>query len=94
MNQLLQQPIFQITLPLMVTFVAAIWIASWSQNKRFDDLNRRLDDLRSDMNRRFDDVNRRFDAVDQRLGRIEKKQDDHETRITRVEERTSPIATR
>ncbi len=45
MNHLLQQPIFQITLPLMVTFVAAIGIASWSQNKRFDDTNRRLDEI-------------------------------------------------
>ena len=30
----------------------------------------------------------------QRLDRIEKKLDDHETRITRVEERTSPLARR
>jgi len=35
-------PFFQITLPLMVTFVAAIWAASWSQNKRLDDIVARL----------------------------------------------------
>jgi len=51
----------------MVTLVATVWIAQWSQNKRFYD-------LKSDMNRHFDDVIRRLD-------RIEKKLDDHEERI-------------
>jgi hypothetical protein len=36
-------PFFQVTLPLMVTFVGAIWVASWSQNKRLDDIIKRLD---------------------------------------------------
>lgn len=39
---MLNQPFFQITLPLMGTFVAAIWAASWSQNKRLDDIVARL----------------------------------------------------
>ena len=39
---MLNQPFFQITLPLMTTFVAAIWFASWSQNKRLDDIVARL----------------------------------------------------
>ena len=38
-------PFLQVTLPLMVTFVASVCAAQWSQNKRFDDLNRRLDDI-------------------------------------------------
>jgi len=37
-----QTPFFQITLPLMVTFIGAIWAASWSQNKRLDDIIARL----------------------------------------------------
>jgi predicted signal transduction protein with EAL and GGDEF domain len=49
-----------VSLPIMVTMVATIRIASWSQNKRFDD-------LKSDINRRFDDINRRFDEVNVRL---------------------------
>lgn len=79
----------------MVTLVATIWIAQWSQNKRFDDLNRRFDDLKADVNRRFDslksDMDRRFDEVIKRLDRIEAKLDDHEERIVRLEERTSPV---
>jgi hypothetical protein len=39
-------------------------------------------------------IHRQFDALIQRLDRIEKKFDGHETRITRVEERTSPIGRR
>jgi hypothetical protein len=80
---ILRQPFFQVTLPLMVTFVAAIWIApfgshKWAQNKRFDDFK--------------ETTNRRFDEVIKRLDRIEAKLDDHEKRLTRVEERTSLIA--
>jgi hypothetical protein len=46
MNQaILQQPFFQVTLPLMVTFVAAMWLASWSQNKQFDDIDRGFDEI-------------------------------------------------
>jgi hypothetical protein len=72
----------------MVTLVATIWLASWRQNKRFDD-------LRSDMNRRFEEIRsemtRRFDEIVVRLDRIEQKLDNHEHRILRLEERTSPI---
>jgi hypothetical protein len=75
-----QQPFFQVTLPLMVTFVAAIWVAQWSQNKRFDDLKA--------------DIRQRFDEIIKRLDRIETKLDDHEKRIVTLEERTSPFARR
>jgi hypothetical protein len=71
MNTLLPQ-FLSVSLPIMVTLVATIWIASWAQNKRFDD-------LRSDMNRQFDETNAR-------LERIERKLDSHDERIVRVEE--------
>jgi hypothetical protein len=29
----------------MVTFVATIWLAQWSQNKRLDSIERRIDDI-------------------------------------------------
>lgn len=41
----LSQPFFQITLPLMVTFVITIWAASWAQNKRLEEMSKRLDDI-------------------------------------------------
>jgi hypothetical protein len=66
-----------VALPIMVTLGATVWIAQWSQNKRFDD-------LKGDMNRRFDEVIKRLD-------RIEAKLDVHEERIVRLEERTSPV---
>jgi hypothetical protein len=78
------QQFLSVALPIMVTLVATVWLASWSQNKRFDDINRRFDDLRSDMNRRLDEIVARLD-------RIELKLDNHEQRIVRLEERTSPI---
>jgi F0F1-type ATP synthase membrane subunit b/b' len=57
---MLNQPFFQITLPLMVTFIATVWIAQWSQNKRFDDLNKRLD--------KIDD---KLDKIEERLKHLE-----------------------
>jgi len=81
---LFQQPFFQVTLPLMVTFVATVWAASWSQNKRFGD-------FKDAINQRFDEMSRRFDEVIARLVRIETKLENHDERLTRVEERISPI---
>lgn len=43
MNPMLQQPFFQVTLPIMVTFVATIWLASWAQNKRLEEIIKRLE---------------------------------------------------
>ena len=56
MNPFLQSPFVQIALPIMITLVATIWIASWSQNKRFDD-------LRQDMDRRFSELRRDLDQI-------------------------------
>jgi hypothetical protein len=65
MNPMLQQ-FTAIALPIMVTFVGAIWIAQWSQNKRFDD-------LRSEMNRRFDEIHRRLDEIIKRIVTLEER---------------------
>jgi chromosome segregation ATPase len=80
-----------VALPIMVTLIVTIWLASWSQNKRFDEINKRIDDLRTDVAARFAEVNRRIDEIVARLVRIETKLDNHEERIVRLEERTSPL---
>ncbi|HEY3825069.1 MAG TPA: hypothetical protein VGL82_10955 [Bryobacteraceae bacterium] len=78
------QMFVSVALPIMVTLIVTIWLASWSQNKRFDD-------LRTEMIARFAEVNRRIDEILARLIRIETKLDNHEQRIVRLEERTSPL---
>lgn len=45
-------------------------------------------------NKRFGDINRRLDDIVQRLGRLETLLQNHDQRITRLEERTSPLAHR
>ena len=70
MNQaLLQQPFFQVTLPTMVTFVAAIGLASWSQNQRFDDIHRRLDEII----KRLDRIEAKLDDHEQRIVWLEER---------------------
>lgn len=68
-NAGLSSPFVGVALPI----VFAVFLASWIQNKRFDD-----------MNRRFDDVNRRFDEILARLIRMETKLDNHEERLIPV----------
>ena len=75
-----QQPFVQVALPIVI----ALMLASWLQNKRFDDLNKRFDD----MNRRIDEFR---NDVNHRLERIETKLDLHNERIVRLEERTSLV---
>jgi len=87
MNPFLQIPFVQIALPIMITLVATIWIASWSQNKRFDD-------LRQDMGHRFNELRRDLDQIILRLDRIELKLEGHEQRLVRLEERTSLVGRR
>lgn len=69
---LLNSPFVQVALPIMVT----LFLASWIQNKRFDDFNRQ------------------FAAIINRLDRIKAKLENHATRITVLEERTSPLSHR
>jgi flagellar capping protein FliD len=62
----LKQPFFQVTLPLMVTFVVTMWAATWSQNKR-------IEDVRDSINRRLDSIDKRIDEIIKRLDRIDGK---------------------
>lgn len=75
---MLNSPFFQITLPLMVTFVATVWVASWSQNKRLEEMSKRFDDRLSEMSKRVDDIITR-------LTRIENLLTDHDRRINTLE---------
>lgn len=42
MNQTMLQNFLSVALPISITFIATIWIAAWSQNKRLDDIIARL----------------------------------------------------
>lgn len=55
-KDILELPFVQVALPIMVTFLAAIFYS-----------NKRLDDLRSDFNRRFDDIIKRLDRIEAKL---------------------------
>ena len=81
-------PLFTSTMPI----VMAIFIAAWLQNKHFDVLNGRMNGLDG-----------RIQALERRIENLEKQIQDMRTeimsilrdmdrRITRLEERSSPIA--
>jgi hypothetical protein len=60
-----QQPFIQIALPIIITFV----VASWSQNKRIDEVSKRLDDIVQRLTRiesLLTDHDRRLTALEER----------------------------
>jgi len=74
----LNQPFVQITLPLMITFVASIWASTWMQNKRLEEMSKRIDG-------RLDDLSKRIDELSKRVDRILDKLEDHNERIVKLE---------
>jgi uncharacterized protein Yka (UPF0111/DUF47 family) len=82
MESMINQPFFQVALPLMVTILVATFTAAWSSNKRIDEISRRLDDT----NRRLDNIERRLDRLESELMKT-LLSIDH--RLTVLEERIS-----
>jgi len=64
---MLNQPFFQVALPIMVTLVVTVWAATWTQNKRLDEISKRIDDLA----RRLDRIEARLDQIESRLNALE-----------------------
>jgi hypothetical protein len=56
------QQFLSVALPIMVTLVVSIWLASISQNKRLDDIVRRLERMES-----------KLDLHEERLVRVEER---------------------
>ena len=91
---MVEQPFFQVALPIVIALFVAIWV----QNRSFDNLNKRFDDINGrfdDINKRIDDLrdalNRRLDEVIKRLDKIEVTLERHDHRITMLESRTLPV---
>ncbi|MGO4883096.1 MAG: hypothetical protein ACLP59_20070 [Bryobacteraceae bacterium] len=80
MKTMITQPFFQVALPLMVTILIAAFTATWSSNKRIEELSRRVDD-----------TNRRIDAIERRLDEFMKVLMSIDHRLTAIEERSSPL---
>ena len=86
-DEMINQPFFQVALPLMVTILVAAFTAAWSSNKRIDEISHRLDDT----NRRLDDVDRRFGDVDRRFDEVLRVLMSIDHRLTVLEERSSLV---
>ena len=56
------QQFLSVALPIMVTLVVSIWLASISQNKRLDDIVRRLERMEA-----------KLDLHEERLVRVEER---------------------
>ena len=70
-TQVLNQPFFQVALPIMVTMVATVWALISTNNRRPDDLNKRLDEMSARLGR----IEDRLLAIETRLAAVERKVD-------------------
>ncbi|HYW38857.1 MAG TPA: hypothetical protein VE957_12150 [Terriglobales bacterium] len=61
---MLNQPFFQVALPIMVTMVATVWALISANNKRLDDIAARLGRIEE-----------RLLAIENRLAAVERKAD-------------------
>jgi hypothetical protein len=87
---ILNSQFVQVALPIMITFA----IAAWINGKSIDGVGKRIDDLRSEMSHRFEEIDRRFDEVFKRFDGIDTLLREHDQKIVRLEERTSPLTRR
>jgi hypothetical protein len=67
--QLLHEPFFQVTLPLMGTIIIATWAMVSVNNKRFDDVMRRLDRIET----RLDNIEGVLRDFAQRITRLKER---------------------
>ena len=70
-------PVVQITLPIMITILLAVWASQGAFGAAVVSQNRRLDDIVG-----------RLTAIEHRLANIEQVLREHGERLTRLEERT------
>jgi chromosome segregation ATPase len=67
----LNQPFFQVSLPIMATILIGVWASISTNNRRLDDLSKRLDDLAARLGR----IEDRLLAIENRLTALERKVD-------------------
>lgn len=84
---ILQQPFFQVTIPIVLAMGGTVWALISTNNRRLDDIRADLKDLRSDMNARFGEVNRRLDQLGDTLKT-------HSEKIAVLEDRSSLLGRR
>jgi predicted nuclease with TOPRIM domain len=63
------QQFLSVALPIMVTLVATVWTAQWSQNKRLDDLSKRVDEVI----RRLERIESKLETHEERITRVEER---------------------
>jgi hypothetical protein len=70
-ERMLNQPFFQVALPIMVTMMGTVWALISTNNKHLGELSKRLDDFAARLGR----IEDRLLGIENRLGAVEKKVD-------------------
>ena len=69
--KMLNQPFFQVALPLMLTMLVAVWLNNKALDKAFDAVHKRLDDIVV----RIGHIEERLLSIETRLTAVERKVD-------------------
>lgn len=92
--QWLNLPVFQITLPIVVTMLVAAWLNNRrieEVSRRLDDTIRRLDTIEQRLDTRFERIETRFERVDERLNEILSLLRDLDKRVSVLEDRNGRV---
>ncbi len=73
MNTLLQQPFFQVTLPIVIAMFATVWALISTNNRRLDDIRSDLKEMRSEMADGFRKVNETLRTYGEKIAVLEER---------------------
>jgi hypothetical protein len=88
---LLQQPFFQVTLPIILAMIATVWALVSTNNRRLDDIRADLKDFRAEVKDFRAEVNTRFGLVTVRLDHMDETLKTYGQKIAVLEDRSSPL---
>jgi len=91
---ILRQPIFQVTIPVILAMGATVWALISTNNRRLDDIRVDLREFRGDLKAFRDEVNIRFTESNRHLDRIDETLKTYGQKIAVLEDCTSPLARR
>jgi septal ring factor EnvC (AmiA/AmiB activator) len=98
MNPLLQQPFFQVTLPIIIAMVATVWALSSTNNRRLDDIRADLKAFREEINadvKAFrEEMNAELKEIRGEIKNTNGTLKGYGQQIAVLEERTSPLGRR
>lgn len=98
MNPLLQQPFFQVTLPIVIAMVATVWALISTNNRRLDDIRADLkafrEEMKADLKAFREEIHADLKEIRAEIKNVNTTLKGYGQQIAVLAERTSPLGRR